>query len=50
MRQDGIKDNNIGHRMLQAMGWEKGKGLGKEGEGIVTPIIAEQHVKVRVTF
>ncbi|KAJ3221090.1 hypothetical protein HK099_003784 [Clydaea vesicula] len=32
--------SNIGNRMLVKMGWNQGKGLGKEGEGIVEPVKA----------
>jgi len=29
----GIKNDNIGNRMLQKMGWQEGEGLGKEKSG-----------------
>lgn len=29
--QPGLNENNIGNKMLQAMGWSKGTGLGKDG-------------------
>ncbi|XP_048577225.1 RNA-binding protein 5 isoform X1 [Nematostella vectensis] len=35
-----IPENNIGNQMLKAMGWSEGRGLGKEGQGIVNPIQA----------
>lgn len=33
-----LGDSNVGFKMLQSMGWKKGTGLGKEGDGIVNPI------------
>lgn len=33
-----IKDDNIGFKMLQKLGWSEGQGLGTEGAGIVEPI------------
>ena len=32
-----IHENNVGHRMLRALGWTGG-GLGASGSGIVEPI------------
>ncbi|EDQ92206.1 uncharacterized protein MONBRDRAFT_23132 [Monosiga brevicollis MX1] len=43
--KDGIKEDNVGNRMLKAMGWSEGKGLGKDGSGIVKPIEAEVRVQ-----
>jgi G-patch domain len=34
----GIKEDNIGNKLLQKMGWQEGKGLGQRGQGIVDPI------------
>jgi hypothetical protein len=33
-----LSQDNVGSRLLRLMGWEDGKGLGKEGQGITTPI------------
>lgn len=35
-----IPETNIGNRMLQQMGWSPGQGLGADGSGIRTPIMA----------
>eukprot|EP00035_Acanthoeca_spectabilis_P010647 m.188781 g.188781 ORF g.188781 m.188781 type:complete len:589 (-) comp15090_c0_seq1:4244-6010(-) len=40
----GIADNNLGSKMLRQMGWTKGQGLGKAGQGITAPIVAQKHV------
>jgi len=34
----GIKEDNVGNRLLQKMGWKGGEGLGKGSQGIVDPI------------
>ncbi|XP_028407873.1 RNA-binding protein 5-like isoform X2 [Dendronephthya gigantea] len=39
--KDGITSDNIGNKMLQAMGWTAGTGLGKDRQGIVDPILAK---------
>lgn len=36
--QEGIKDDNIGNKLLQKMGWKDGQGLGRTNQGIVDPI------------
>jgi hypothetical protein len=33
-----LAQDHIGYQMLQKMGWEQGKGIGKSGEGIINPI------------
>lgn len=36
--KDGIDHSNIGNKMLQAMGWREGSGLGRKCQGITAPI------------
>uniref|UniRef100_A0A8D2JHE8 RNA binding motif protein 10 n=1 Tax=Varanus komodoensis TaxID=61221 RepID=A0A8D2JHE8_VARKO len=43
--RDGLGSDNIGSRMLQAMGWKEGSGLGRKKQGIVTPIEAPTRVR-----
>nr|XP_026493114.1 SURP and G-patch domain-containing protein 1-like isoform X4 [Vanessa tameamea] len=33
-----LKEDNVGFKMLQKLGWNEGQGLGAEGTGIVDPI------------
>ena len=47
LRQHGIGDDNKGSKMLKAMGWNKGEGLGVNSQGIVKPIQAEMRLQVR---
>ncbi|XP_053156673.1 RNA-binding protein 10 isoform X2 [Hemicordylus capensis] len=43
--RDGLGSDNIGSRMLQAMGWKEGSGLGRKKQGIVAPIEAQTRVR-----
>lgn len=36
--KDGLDNSNIGNKMLQAMGWREGSGLGRKCQGITAPI------------
>lgn len=40
-----IPESNIGNKMLQSMGWKPGSGLGAEGVGIQTPVIAYRRLR-----
>uniref|UniRef100_A0A8C8RKW1 RNA binding motif protein 10 n=1 Tax=Pelusios castaneus TaxID=367368 RepID=A0A8C8RKW1_9SAUR len=43
--RDGLGSDNIGSRMLQAMGWKEGSGLGRKKQGIINPIEAQTRVR-----
>ncbi|KAM9361260.1 RNA-binding protein 5-like [Symphorus nematophorus] len=43
--KDSLTSDNIGNRMLQAMGWQEGKGLGRHQQGITAPISASLRIK-----
>lgn len=47
--KDGLTSDNIGNKMLQAMGWQEGKGLGRHQQGITTPISVSRQTIIRST-
>lgn len=36
------KGMNLAQKMLEKFGWKEGEGLGKERQGIATPLIAQK--------
>ena len=47
--KDGLNSDNIGNKMLQAMGWREGKGLGRNQQGITAPIQVSLSLSPRLT-
>nr|XP_023659944.1 RNA-binding protein 5-like isoform X1 [Paramormyrops kingsleyae] len=43
--KDGLNSDNLGNKMLQAMGWQEGKGLGRNQQGITAPIQTSLRMK-----
>lgn len=41
---DKLSHNNLGHKMLQKMGWQEGRGLGRSEDGMLAPIAAKAKV------
>lgn len=37
---DKLTHTNVGHRMLQKMGWQEGMGLGRQEDGMLAPVAA----------
>ncbi|KAI6646669.1 SURP and G-patch domain-containing protein 1-like isoform X2 [Oopsacas minuta] len=42
-KDNEIKQDNIGYKMLQRAGWQEGQGLGAQQQGIVTPVNKGRH-------
>jgi splicing factor 4 len=38
--QSAIGSDNIGHKLLQKMGWKEGKGIGAKEDGRTAPVAA----------
>jgi len=38
LKFEPIADSNIGHKILQKLGWSKGQGLGSNNEGMSVPL------------
>ncbi len=45
--RDGLKADHKGSKLLQAMGWKEGEGLGRQSQGIIAPVQATAHLAVR---
>jgi hypothetical protein len=45
--RDGLKSDHRGNKLLQAMGWREGEGLGRQSQGITAPVEATVHLAVR---
>uniref|UniRef100_UPI00358FACB1 RNA-binding protein 10-like isoform X3 n=1 Tax=Myxine glutinosa TaxID=7769 RepID=UPI00358FACB1 len=43
--KDGLTADNIGSKMMKAMGWNQGTGLGKKEQGITLPIEAQKRIQ-----
>ncbi|TKS71676.1 RNA-binding protein 5 [Collichthys lucidus] len=43
--KDGLQSDNIGDKMLQAMGWHEGKALGRHQQAISAPVSASLRTK-----
>ncbi|XP_043196864.1 angiogenic factor with G patch and FHA domains 1-like isoform X2 [Amphibalanus amphitrite] len=42
-----LPEKNKGFQLLQKMGWKEGSGLGREGQGRVEPVLAEERAERR---
>ena len=43
--QSGLAADNIGSRLMQQMGWQRGTGLGRNQTGMVAPIQVELYAR-----
>lgn len=50
LTKDSLTSDNIGSKMLQAMGWQEGKGLGRRQQGITAPITVRTPTTILFTF